>query len=57
MPKRINNGTRMHVIVPEQHRKALERYSKKTGLTVSEHLRRAIDLYLASAAERLSQRP
>lgn len=57
MPKRINNGIRLHVIVPDQHRKALERYAKKTGISISEHLRRAIDLYLAGAVERLSQKP
>ncbi len=52
MTKRINNGTRLHVVVPQQQRVALERCAAKTGISVSEHLRRAIDQYLQAWAAR-----
>lgn len=55
MPKRI--GTRTHVILSDSERDAMVKLAKKTGLTVSEHIRRAVDLYLAKAAERMTQRP
>lgn len=46
-------GVRVHFIVPKRKHEFLQKFSKKTGLTVSEHLRRALDQYIASlAAER-----
>lgn len=57
MPRPTLNGVRVHAILTNQQAKALADYSKKTGLTVSEQLRRAVDFYLASAAERTTKRP
>jgi len=51
------NGVRKHVILTAQQDKALTAFAKKTGLTVAEQLRRAVDFYLASAAERTTKRP
>lgn len=54
MPKtRIDRGTRMHVIVPAQYRKALTAYARRTGINASEHIRRAIEAYLQDAAEKV----
>lgn len=50
---RIERGTRMHVIVPSQYRRALTAYAKRTGINASEHIRRAIEAYLQDAAERV----
>lgn len=56
MPNKIG-GPRKHVILSKPQNDAMNRLSTKTGLTVSEHIRRAVDLYLARAAERMTQRP
>lgn len=37
---------RLNFFLPEQVIEALQALSEKTGLTVSEHIRRAIDAYL-----------
>lgn len=34
------------LLLPEQSIQALKKLSEKTGLSVSEHIRRAIDIYL-----------
>ena len=47
----------MHVMLTTKQKEALERYATKTGLTVAEQIRRAVDFYLASAAERTTKRP
>lgn len=44
-------GVRVHFIVPRRTREFLQKYSKKTGLTVSEHMRRALDQYIRSLAQ------
>lgn len=58
MPQRSLGGSRMHVMVPNQTRVELAELSKRTGLTVSEHIRRAIDEYLESvlALEKLKEK-
>lgn len=56
MPRQSIEGVRLHVILPKPQHEALQRHSKRTGLTVSEHLRRAVDFYLASAVERTTTR-
>ena len=57
MPRQNLNGVRVHCIVPTQQEVALKKLSAKTGLTVSEHVRRAISFYLASAAEKTTRTP
>lgn len=57
MPRPTINGERIHVILPKQQTSALRRYAAKTGLTVAEQIRRAVDFYLASAAERTTRKP
>jgi len=52
--QRIDRGTRMHIIVPAQYRKALNAYSRRTGINASEHVRRAIEAYLQDAAQRVA---
>jgi predicted transcriptional regulator len=46
----------MHVIVPRRLKKKLDKLAEETGLTVSEHFRRALDQYLAWDFENLSNR-
>ena len=57
MPRPAINGVRKHVILTKQQDDSLARFAKKTGLTVAEQIRRAIDFYLASAAERTTKKP
>ena len=49
------DGVRVHVIVPKRKKKFLDDYSRKTGISVSEHLRRALDQYILSLAEQKSR--
>lgn len=56
MPRNSIGGTRTHVILSDPQREQLERLAKKTGLTVSEHLRRAADFYLTKVAQQLSSK-
>jgi hypothetical protein len=44
------NGVRLHLIVTKPQNAKLTRLSEKTGLPVSELLRRAIDSYLGAAS-------
>jgi hypothetical protein len=49
MPRRSLNGMRMHIIITKNQEKDLREFSKRSGLTVAEHIRRAIDSYLLAA--------
>ncbi|NJN37198.1 MAG: ribbon-helix-helix domain-containing protein [Nitrospiraceae bacterium] len=42
---------RMHVILPKPQFDAMVRLSTRTGITVSEHVRRALDHYLVPTVE------
>jgi hypothetical protein len=57
MPRPTINGERMHIMLTKAQKVALNAYAKRTGLTVAEQIRRAVDFYLASAAERTTRRP
>lgn len=46
MPRRRMNGKRLHLIVTFPQFKALTKLSKRSGLPMSEILRRAIDSYI-----------
>lgn len=46
MPRRSMNGVRIHLIITTPQDVRLKALSEKTGLPVSELLRRAIDTYL-----------
>lgn len=49
---RAKIGARRHVILSKPQNLLLEAVAKKTGITPSEHIRRAIDMYFrAMAAE------
>lgn len=54
MPRQSLDGVRTHVIVTKHQDRALRELSQRTGLTVAEHIRRSIDYYLSSLADRLS---
>lgn len=56
MPQRSVEGSRMHVIVPRRLKKKLDKLAEETGLTVSEHFRRALDQYLDWDFKNLSNR-
>ena len=47
MPKADNK--RVHVVLTKRQRQELQKLSAKTGYSVSELLRRAVDSYLATA--------
>lgn len=47
MPRKSMNGVRMHLILTKPQHKRMTRLSEKTGLPISELMRRAVDTYLA----------
>lgn len=53
MPRPSLDGVRTHVILTKYQDRELRVLSKKTGMTLAEHIRRGIDFYLASVAEKL----
>lgn len=54
MPRQSLDGRRTHLILTKYQDKELRQLADKTGMNVSEHIRRAVDYYLASLADRLS---
>ncbi|MCK5318054.1 MAG: ribbon-helix-helix protein, CopG family [Anaerolineales bacterium] len=52
MPRRSMNGHRVHVILTDPQYKGVNRLSDKSGLGVSELIRRAVDDYLAKAKKK-----
>ena len=54
MPRHSLDGLRTHVILTKYQDRELRKIAKDSGMTVSEHVRRAIDYYLASLADRLT---
>lgn len=46
MPRKSMDGVRLHLIVTKPQKKALDALTERTGLPMSEVLRRAIDRYL-----------
>lgn len=55
MPRPTIDGERIHVILTRQQIKKLRAYSRKTGLPLSELMRRAADVYLGGI-EKQAQR-
>lgn len=45
MPRQSMNGHRVHVILTTPQYRTMKRMSKKTGLTMAELIRRAVDSY------------
>lgn len=56
MARQSLHGTRLHIIIPDVTRKQLQTLCKQTGLTAAEHVRRALDRYLAEVVERQRER-
>lgn len=56
MARQSLHGTRLHIIIPDVTRKQLQGLCKQTGLTAAEHVRRALDRYLAEVVERQRER-
>lgn len=46
MVRRSSGGRRRHVILSDPQDEALIKFAARTGLTVSEHMRRAVDFYI-----------
>jgi hypothetical protein len=54
MPRQSLDGHRTHLILTKYQDRELRQLAKDTGMNVSEHIRRAVDYYLASLSDRLS---
>lgn len=54
MPRQSLEGRRTHLIMTRYQERDLRKLAAQTGISVSEHIRRGIDFYLASLADRLS---
>ncbi len=48
---RTSIGERSHVIFSKQQRERLLKLAEKTGISVSEHIRRAVDNYFVKIVE------
>jgi hypothetical protein len=48
MPRQSLDGIRTHVILTKVQDRSLRKISDATGMTLSEHLRRAVDYYLTA---------
>lgn len=51
MPRESLDGLRTHVIITKPQDRALREMSRRTGMTLAEHIRRAIDHYIALAKQ------
>lgn len=47
------NGVRVHAIVTRKQYEALQKLHQETGVNASEHIRRALDFYMAKVASAL----
>lgn len=56
MARKKIGGPRRHVVLSQQQDDALVKFANKTGLTVSEHLRRAIDFYILKYINPISRK-
>lgn len=54
MPRPSLDGKRTHLILTRYQYRELHTLAEKTGMNVSEHIRRAVDFYLATLSNRLS---
>jgi predicted DNA-binding protein len=48
---RTSIGIRKHFVLSKVQGERLDKLAQKTGITVSEHLRRAVDLYFLKIVE------
>lgn len=48
MPRQSLDGVRIHVILTKPQHRTLDNVARRTGLNVSELVRRAVDHYLAA---------
>ena len=48
MPRRKLDNTRVHLVLPTKRYKTLQKLSEKSGYSISELMRRALDEYLES---------
>jgi len=53
MPRKNLDGVRTHVILTKHQSKELREFARQTGMTLAEHIRRAVDQYLAAFRKRL----
>lgn len=49
MPRKSMNGVRIHLILTKPQYRRMSKLSEKTGLPISELMRRAVDTYLTEA--------
>lgn len=54
MPRQSLEGRRTHLILTKYQDRELKVLAKQTGMSASEHIRRAVDYYLAALSDRLS---
>lgn len=47
MPRESLDGLRTHVIITKPQDRELRELARRTGMTLAEHIRRAIDHYLS----------
>lgn len=57
MVMRNLGGRRLHIIIPSPQLAKLNKLADATGITMAEHVRRAIDVYLNKIAEQSKAKP
>lgn len=56
MPREQIEGVRKHVIITKYQQRDLKRIAEETGMPVAEHIRRALDFYIASVSDKIGSK-
>ena len=56
MPRESIDGVRKHVIITRYQLRDLKQIADETGMPVAEHIRRALDFYIASVSDKIGSR-
>ena len=56
MPRESIEGVRKHVLITKYQNRDLRQIADETGIPVAEHIRRALDFYIAQVSKSLGSR-
>lgn len=56
MPRESIDGVRKHILITRYQQRDLKQIAEATGMPVSEHIRRALDFYIAQVSKSIGSR-
>lgn len=56
MPREAIEGVRKHILITRYQNRDLKQIAEATGMPVSEHIRRALDFYIAQVSKSIGSR-